>query len=141
MTYNILQEIEIIADNKSKFEFNQKDYSSEISAIFEQYEAEKDLRIKAQLLCDIAIDNILLVGNNIGFNKIESTIGAARIKNEVSEIDGLKKLVVVMTSSLSDELSAKTNIKSLLRTVGGLVEFNKKNFRQSLRDRIITLLA
>lgn len=141
MTYNILQEIEIIAENKSRFEFNQKDYSAEMSAIFENYEAEKDLRIKAQLLCDIAIDSILLVGNNIGFNEIESTIGAARIRNEASELDGLKKLVAVMPSSLSDELSAKTNIKSLLRAVGGLVEFNKKNFRQSLRDKIITLLA
>lgn len=39
MTYNILQEIEKIADNKSRFEFNQKDYSTEISAIFENYDA------------------------------------------------------------------------------------------------------
>lgn len=141
MTYNILQEIEKIADNKSRFEFNQKDYSTEISAIFENYEAEKDLRIKAQLLCDIAIASILLVGNNIGFEKIESTISAARIRNEASELDGLKKLIAVMPSSLSDELSAKTNVKSLLRTVSGLVEFNKKNFRQSLRDKIIALLV
>lgn len=141
MTYNILQEIEIMADNKSRFEFNQKDYNKDMNYCFEEYEEAKDLTRKAQLLCYIAIDNILLVGNNIGFEKIESTIGAARIRNEASELDRLKKLVAVMPSSLSDELSAKTNIKSLLRTVSGLVEFNKKNFRQTLRDKIITLLA
>lgn len=141
MTYNILQEIEKIADNKSRFEFNPKDYNKDMNYCFEKYEEAKDLTRKAQLLCDIAIDSILLVGNNIGFEKIESTISAARIRNEASELDGLKKLVAVMSSSLSDELSAKTNIKSLLRTVSGLAEFNKKNFRQSLRDKIIALLV
>lgn len=141
MTYNILQEIEIIAENKSKFEFNQEDYNAEMSAIFKKYRETKDLTIKAQLLCHIAIGSILLVGNNIGFEKIEKKISAARIKDEVDELASLERLVNVIPTFLIGEPDTKANIKSLLRAVGGLVEFNKKNFRQSLRDRIIALLA
>ena len=72
MTYNINKELLEIANNKDAFKFNLKKYKADTLQELESYKSTDE----AKSLANIAINTILLVGNNKGFETIEKQVKA-----------------------------------------------------------------
>ena len=137
MTYNINKELLEIAKNKDAFKFDLKKYKAETLQELESYKSTDE----AKSLANIAINTILLVGNNKGFETIEKQVKATVVKNKNTEIAELEKVLGNIQNTLENDIFTKANVRVILRAVGSLMELQNKNFRQELAAQIKARLA
>ena len=137
MTYNINKELLEIANNKDAFKFDLKKYKAETLQELESYKSTDE----AKSLANIAINTILLVGNNKGFETIEKQVKATAVKNKNTEIAELEKVLGNIQSTLENDIFTKANVRVILRATGSLMELQNKNFRQELSAQIKARLA
>ena len=137
MTYNINKELLEIAKNKDAFKFDLKKYKAETLQELESYKSTDE----AKSLANIAINTILLVGNNKGFETIEKQVKATAVKNKNTEIAELEKVLGNIQNTLENDIFTKANVRVILRAVGSLMELQNKNFRQELAAQIKARLA
>ena len=137
MTYNINKELLEIAKNKDAFKFDLKKYKAETLQELESYKSADE----AKSLANIAINTILLVGNNKGFETIEKQVKATAVKNKNTEIAELEKVLGNIQNTLENDIFTKANVRVILRAVGSLMELQNKNFRQELAAQIKARLA
>ena len=137
MTYNINKELLEIANNKEAFKFDLKRYKAETLQELESYKSTDE----AKSLANIAINTILLVGNNKGFETIEKQVKATAVKNKNTEIAELEKVLGNIQSTLENDIFTKANVRVILRATGSLMELQNKNFRQELAAQIKARLA
>ena len=137
MTYNINKELLEIANNKDAFKFNLKKYKADTLQELESYKSTDE----AKSLANIAINTILLVGDNKGFETIEKQVKATAVKNKNTEIAELEKVLGNIQNTLENDIFTKANVRVILRAVGSLMELQNKNFRQELAAQIKARLA
>ena len=137
MTYNINKELLEIAKNKDAFKFNLKKYKADTLQELESYKSTDE----AKSLANIAINTILLVGNNKGFETIEKQVKATAVKNKNTEIAELEKVLGNIQNTLENDIFTKANVRVILRATGSLMELQNKNFRQELAAQIKARLA
>ena len=137
MTYNINKELLEIAKNKDAFKFDLKNYKASTLQELESYKSTDE----AKNLANIAINTILLVGNNKGFEIIEKQVKATAVKNKNTEIAELEKVLGNIQNTLENDIFTKANVRVILRAVGSLMELQNKNFRQELGSQIKARLA
>ena len=137
MTYNINKELLEIANNKDAFKFNLKKYKADTLQELESYKSTDE----AKSLANIAINTILLVGDNKGFETIEKQVKATAVKNKNTEIAELEKVLGNIQNTLENDIFTKANIRVILRATGSLMELQNKNFRQELAAQIKARLA
>ena len=137
MTYNINKELLEIAKNKDAFKFDLKNYKASTLQELESYKSTDE----AKNLANIAINTILLVGNNEGFEIIEKQVKATAVKNKNTEIAELEKVLGNIQNTLENDIFTKANVRVILRAVGSLMELQNKNFRQELGAQIKARLA
>lgn len=137
MTYNINKELLEIAQNKDAFKFDLKKYKASTLQELESYKSTDE----AKSLANIAINTILLVGNNKGFETIEKQVKATAVKNKNTEIAELEKVLGNIQNTLENDIFTKANVRVILRTAGSLIELQNKNFRQELAAQIKARLA
>ena len=137
MTYNINKELLEIANNKDAFKFDLKKYKADTLQELESYKSADE----AKSLANIAINTILLVGNNKGFETIEKQVKATAVKNKNTEIAELEKVLGNIQSTLENDIFTKANVRVILRATGSLMELQNKNFRQELAAQIKARLA
>ena len=137
MTYNINKELLEIAKNKDAFKFDLKKYKADTLQELESYKSTDE----AKSLANIAINTILLVGNNKGFETIEKQVKATAVKNKNTEIAELEKVLGNIQNTLENDIFTKANVRVILRAVGSLMELQNKNFRQELAAQIKARLA
>ena len=137
MTYNINKELLEIAKNKDAFKFNLKKYKADTLQELESYKSTDE----AKSLANIAINTILLVGDNKGFETIEKQVKATAVKNKNTEIAELEKVLGNIQSTLENDIFTKANVRVILRATGSLMELRNKNFRQELAAQIKARLA
>ena len=137
MTYNINKELLEIANNKDAFKFDLKKYKADTLQELESYKSTDE----AKSLANIAINTILLVDNNKGFETIEKQVKATAVKNKNTEIAELEKVLGNIQSTLENDIFTKANVHVILRAVGSLMELQNKNFRQELAAQIKARLA
>ena len=137
MTYNINKELLEIAKNKDAFKFDLKRYKAETLQELESYKSTDE----AKSLANIAINTILLVGNNKGFETIEKQVKATAVKNKNTEIAELEKVLGNIQNTLENDIFTKANVRVILRATGSLMELQNKNFRQELAAQIKARLA
>ena len=137
MTYNINKELLEIAKNKDAFKFNLKKYKADTLQELESYKSTDE----AKSLANIAINTILLVGNNKGFDTIEKQVKATAVKNKNTEIAELEKVLGNIQNTLENDIFTKANVRVILRATGSLMELQNKNFRQELAAQIKARLA
>lgn len=132
MTYNINKELLEIANNKDAFKFDLKNYKASTLQELESYKSTDE----AKNLANIAINTILLVGDNKGFEIIEKQVKATAVKNKNTEIAELEKVLGNIQNTLENDIFTKANVRVILRVVGSLIELRNKNFRQELGAQI-----
>ena len=137
MTYNINKELLEIANNKDAFKFDLKKYKASTLQELESYKSTDE----AKNLANIAINTILLVGENKGFETIEKQVKATAVKNKNTEIAELEKVLGNIQNTLENDIFTKANVRVILRAVGSLMELQNKNFRQELAVQIKARLA
>ena len=137
MTYNINKELLEIANNKDAFKFDLKKYKADTLQELESYKNTDE----AKSLANIAINTILLVGNNKGFETIEKQVKATAVKNKNTEIAELEKVLGNIQNTLKNDIFTKANVRVILRATGSLMELQNKNFRQELATQIKARLA
>lgn len=137
MTYNINKELLEIANNKDAFKFDLKKYKASTLQELESYKSTDE----AKNLANIAINTILLVGNNKGFEIIEKQVKATAVKNKNTEIAELEKVLGNIQNTLENDIFTKANVRVILRAAGSLMELQNKNFRQELGAQIKARLA
>ena len=137
MTYNINKELLEIANNKDAFKFDLKKYKASTLQELESYKSTDE----AKSLANIAINTILLVGDNKGFETIEKQVKATAVKNKNTEIAELEKVLGNIQNTLENDIFTKANVRVILRAVGSLMELQNKNFRQELSAQIKARLA
>ena len=137
MTYNINKELLEIANNKDAFKFDLKKYKASTLQELESYKSTDE----AKSLANIAINTILLVGNNKGFETIEKQVKATAVKNKNTEIAELEKVLGNIQNTLENDIFTKANVRVILRAAGSLMELQNKNFRQELAAQIKARLA
>lgn len=137
MTYNINKELLEIANNKDAFKFDLKKYKASTLQELESYKSADE----AKSLANIAINTILLVGNNKGFETIEKQVKATAVKNKNTEIAELEKVLGNIQNTLENDIFTKANVRVILRATGSLMELQNKNFRQELSAQIKARLA
>ena len=137
MTYNINKELLEIAKNKDAFKFDLKKYKASTLQELESYKSADE----AKSLANIAINTILLVGNNKGFETIEKQVKATAVKNKNTEIAELEKVLGNIQNTLENDIFTKANVRVILRATGSLMELQNKNFRQELSAQIKVRLA
>ena len=137
MTYNINKELLEMAKNKDAFKFDLKNYKASTLQELESYKSTDE----AKNLANIAINTILLVGNNEGFEIIEKQVKATAVKNKKTEIAELEKVLGNIQNTLKNDIFTKANVRVILRAVGSLMELQNKNFRQELGAQIKARLA
>ena len=137
MTYNINKELLEIANNKDAFKFDLKKYKASTLQELESYKSTDE----AKSLANIAINTILLVGYNKGFETIEKQVKATAVKNKNTEIAELEKVLGNIQNTLENDIFTKANVRVILRAVGSLIELRNKNFRQELAAQIKARLA
>ena len=137
MTYNINKELLEIANNKDAFKFDLKKYKADTLQELESYKSTDE----AKSLANIAINTILLVGDNKGFETIEKQVKATAVKNKNTEIAELEKVLGNIQNTLENDIFTKANVRVILRAVGSLMELQNKNFRQELSAQIKARLA
>lgn len=137
MTYNINKELLEIAKNKDAFKFDLKKYKADTLQELESYKSTDETKN----LANIAINTILLVGNNKGFETIEKQVKATAVKNKNTEIAELEKVLGNIQNTLENDIFTKANVRVILRAVGSLMELQNKNFRQELAAQIKARLA
>ena len=137
MTYNINKELLEIAKNKDAFKFDLKKYKAETLQELESYKSTDE----AKSLANIAINTILLVGNNKGFETIEKQVKATAVKNKNTKIAELEKVLGNIQNTLENDIFTKANVRVILRATGSLMELQNKNFRQELAAQIKARLA
>ena len=137
MTYNINKELLEIANNKEAFKFDLKKYKTSTLQELESYKSTDE----AKSLANIAINTILLVGNNKGFETIEKQVKATAVKNKNTEIAELEKVLGNIQNTLENDIFTKANVRVILRATGSLIELQNKNFRQELAAQIKARLA
>lgn len=137
MTYNINKELLEIANNKDAFKFDLKNYKASTLQELESYKSTDE----AKNLANIAINTILLVGENKGFETIEKQVKATAVKNKNTEIAELEKVLGNIQNTLENDIFTKANVRVILRAVGSLMELQNKNFRQGLAAQIKARLA
>ena len=137
MTYNINKELLEIANNKDAFKFDLKKYKAVTLQELESYKSTDE----AKNLANIAINTILLVGNNKGFETIEKQVKATAVKNKNTEKTELEKVLGNIQNTLENDIFTKANVRVILRAVGSLMELRNKNFRQELSAQIKARLA
>lgn len=137
MTYNINKELLEMAKNKDAFKFDLKNYKASTLQELESYKSTDE----AKNLANIAINTILLVGNNEGFEIIEKQVKATAVKNKNTEIAELEKVLGNIQNTLENDIFTKANVRVILRAVGSLMELQNKNFRQELGAQIKARLA
>ena len=137
MTYNINKELLEIAKNKDAFKFDLKKYKASTLQELESYKSADE----AKSLANIAINTILLVGNNKGFETIEKQVKATAVKNKNTEIAELEKVLGNIQNTLENDIFTKANVRVILRATGSLMELQNKNFRQELSAQIKARLA
>lgn len=137
MTYNINKELLEIANNKDAFKFDLKKYKASTLQELESYKSTDE----AKSLANIAINTILLVGENKGFETIEKQVKATAVKNKNTEIAELEKVLGNIQNTLENDIFTKANVRVILRAVGSLMELQNKNFRQELSAQIKARLA
>ena len=137
MTYNINKELLEIANNKDAFKFDLKKYKADTLQELESYKSADE----AKSLANIAINTILLVGENKGFETIEKQVKATAVKNKNTEIAELEKVLGNIQNTLENDIFTKANVRVILRATGSLMELQNKNFRQELAAQIKARLA
>ena len=137
MTYNIDKELLEIANNKDAFKFNLKKYKASTLQELESYKSTDE----AKNLANIAINTILLVGDNKGFETIEKQVKATAVKNKNTEIAQLEKVLGNIQNTLENDIFTKANVRVILRATGSFMELQNKNFRQELSAQIKARLA
>ena len=137
MTYNINKELLEIAKNKDAFKFDLKKYKADTLQELESFKSTDE----AKNLANIAINTILLVGENKGFETIEKQVKATAVKNKNTEIAELEKVLGNIQNTLENDIFTKANVRVILRAVGSLMELRNKNFRQELGTQIKARLA
>ena len=137
MTYNINKELLEIANNKDAFKFNLKKYKADTLQELESYKSTDE----AKSLANIAINTILLVGDNKGFETIEKQVKATAVKNKNTEIAELEKVLGNIQNTLENDIFTKANVRVILRATGSLMEPQNKNFRRELATQIKARLA
>ena len=137
MTYNINKELLEIAKNKDAFKFDLKKYKADTLQELESYKSTDE----AKSLANIAINTILLVGNNKGFETIEKQVKATAVKNKNTEIAELEKVLGNIQNTLENDIFTKANVRVILRATGSVMELQNKNFRQELSAQIKARLA
>lgn len=137
MTYNINKELLEIANNKDAFKFDLKKYKASTLQELESYKSTDE----AKSLANIAINTILLVGYNKGFEIIEKQVKATAVKNKNTEIAELEKVLGNIQNTLENDIFTKANVRVILRAVGSFIELQNKNFRQELAAQIKARLA
>lgn len=137
MTYNINKELLEIANNKDAFKFELKKYKASTLQELKSYKSTDE----AKNLANIAINTILLVGENKGFETIEKQVKATAVKNKNTEIAELEKVLGNIQNTLENDIFTKANVRVILRAVGSLMELQNKNFRQELAAQIKARLA
>lgn len=137
MTYNINKELLEIAKNKDAFKFELRKYKASTLQELESYKSTDE----AKNLANIAINTILLVGNNKGFETIEKQVKVTAVKNKNTEIAELEKVLGNIQNTLENDIFTKANVRVILRAVGSLMELQNKNFRQELGAQIKARLA
>ena len=137
MTYNINKELLEIAQNKDAFKFDLKKYKASTLQELESYKSADE----AKSLANIAINTILLVGDNKGFETIEKQVKATAVKNKNTEIAELEKVLGNIQNMLENDIFTKANVRVILRATGSLMELQNKNFRQELSAQIKARLA
>ena len=137
MTYNINKELLEIANNKDAFKFDLKKYKASTLQELESYKSTDE----AKNLANIAINTILLVGENKGFETIEKQVKATAVKNKNTEIAELEKVLGNIQNTLENDIFTKANVRVILRATGSLMELRNKNFRQELAAQIKARLA
>ena len=137
MTYNINKELSEIANNKDAFKFDLKKYKASTLQELESYKSTDE----AKSLANIAINTILLVGENKGFETIEKQVKATAVKNKNTEIAELEKVLGNIQNTLENDIFTKANVRVILRAAGSLMELQNKNFRQELSAQIKARLA
>lgn len=137
MTYNINKELLEIANNKDAFKFDLKKYKASTLQELESYKSTDE----AKSLANIAINTILLVGENKGFEIIEKQVKATAVKNKNTEIAELEKVLGNIQNTLENDIFTKANVRVILRASGSLMELQNKNFRQELAAQIKARLA
>ena len=137
MTYNINKELLEIANNKDAFKFNLKKYKADTLQELESYKSTDE----AKSLANIAINTILLVGNNKGFDIIEKQVKATAVKNKNTEVAELERVLGNIQNTLENDIFTKANVRVILRATGSLMELQNKNFRQELAAQIKARLA
>ena len=137
MTYNINKELLEIANNKEAFKFDLKKYKADTLQELESYKSADE----AKSLANIAINTILLVGDNKGFETIEKQVKATAVKNKNTEIAELEKVLGNIQNTLENDIFTKANVRVILRATGSLMELQNKNFRQELAAQIKARLA
>ena len=130
MTYNINKELLEIANNKDAFKFDLKNYKASTLQELESYKSTDE----AKNLANIAINTILLVGENKGFETIEKQVKATAVKNKNTEIAELEKVLGNIQNTLKNDIFTKANVRVILRAAGSLIELRNKNFRQELGE-------
>ena len=137
MTYNINKELLEIANNKDAFKFDLKKYKADTLQELESYKSTDE----AKSLANIAINTILLVGDNKGFETIEKQVKATAVKNKNTEIAELEKVLGNIQNMLENDIFTKANVRVILRATGSLMELQNKNFRRELSAQIKARLA
>lgn len=137
MTYNINKELLEIANNKDAFKFDLKKYKANTLQELESYKSTDE----AKNLANIAINTILLVDENKGFEIIEKQVKATAVKNKNTEIAELEKVLGNIQNTLENDIFTKANVRVILRAAGSLIELRNKNFRQELAAQIKARLA
>ena len=137
MTYNINKELLEIAKNKDAFKFDLKKYKADTLQELESYKSTDE----AKSLANIAINTILLVGNNKSFETIEKQVKATAVKNKNTEIAELEKVLGNIQNTLENDIFTKANVRVILRATGSLMELQNKNFRRELSAQIQARLA
>ena len=137
MTYNISKQLQKIAENKDAFQFDLNSYKAATLKELENYKKTG----AAENLANIAINTILLVGNNKGFETIEKQVKATAVKNKNTEIAELEKVLGNIQNTLENDIFTKANVRVILRTTGSFIELQKKNFRRELAAQIKARLA
>ena len=137
MTYNINKELLEIAKNKDAFKFDLKKYKADTLQELKSYKSADE----AKSLANIAINTILLVGDNKGFETIEKQVKATAVKNKNTEIAELEKVLGNIQNTLENDIFTKANVRVILRATGSLMELQNKNFRQELSAQIKARLA
>ena len=137
MTYNISKQLQKITENKDAFQFDLNSYKAATLKELENYKKTG----AAENLANIAINTILLVGNNKGFETIEKQVKATAVKNKNTEIAELEKVLGNIQNTLENDIFTKANVRVILRTTGSFIELQKKNFRRELAAQIKARLA